>query len=62
MAVDNIRLAKAILWEQTKGNLRALGAASGASPSTESRSPNWEEVGRAVEKFIKNFEDHGLQE
>ncbi len=62
MAVDNISLVKAVLWEQTKGNLRALAAASGASPSTTKRSPDWVEVEKRVEKFIKDFEDDGLHE
>ncbi len=49
MAVDQISVAKAILWEQTKGNLRALASVSGAHSSSEKRSPDWEEVSKRVE-------------
>lgn len=60
--VDPIGLAKAILWEEAKGKLRAMAQASGQSPSTVDRSPDFQKVGAAVEKFIKNFEDEGYHE
>lgn len=66
---EAISLQKAILWEQAKGLLRAVVAASGArraeyDPGTGVYVPNraWEEGGRAVEAFIKKFEDDGLHE
>lgn len=59
MAVDHISTAKAILWEQTKGNLRAMTMASG---SGREREPSYEKVGAAVEQFIKDFEDEGYHE
>lgn len=60
--VDPIGLAKAILWEEAKGKLRAIATASGQHQSGTDRSPDWEKVTKAVEKFITDFEDHGYQE
>lgn len=60
--VDPIGLAKAILWEEAKGKLRALAAASGQNPSNKVRSPDWEKVSDAVENFILNFEANSYQE
>ena len=60
--IDPIGLAKAILWEEAKGKLRALAAASGQNPSNKERSPSWVTVNEAVEKFIHDFEDEGYHE
>jgi len=59
MAVDHISSLKAMVWEEAKGKLRALAALSG---SGREREPNFEVVGKAVEKFIKSFEENGLHE
>lgn len=58
----HIGLAKAILWEEAKGKLRAMAAAAGQQNSADNRGPDWEEVSRQVEQFIKRFEDDGLHE
>ena len=60
--VDPIGLAKAILWEEAKGALRALVAAGGQSQSAAERSPKYEDVLNFVEDFIKSFEDNSYQE
>lgn len=60
--VDPIGLAKAILWEETKGKLRALVSAGGQSQSSGERTPKYEDVMKFVEKFIKSFEDNSYQE
>lgn len=59
MAVDHISSLKAMTWEQAKGHLRAMVALSGSGLE---REPDFREVGKAVEKFIKNFEENGLHE
>lgn len=46
-------------WEECKGKLRAMTALSG---SAQNRTPDFEQVGKAVEAFIKVFEDNGLHE
>jgi len=58
--VDLIGLAKALVWEETKGHLRALVAASGQT--YVKRSPDSEKVRKVVEAFIKDFEDNGYHE
>lgn len=61
--VDPIGLAKAVLWEQAKGLLRAMVAADGAEQSRGSGfPPHFEKVEEAVETFIKAIEDEGLHE
>lgn len=62
MAVDQISIAKAILWEEAKGKLRAVAAVSGAHSSSEKRFPDWEEVSATIEKFITDFEGEGFNE
>lgn len=57
-----IGLHKAILWEEAKGKLRAMAAASGQITSTARRSPDWRSVSEAVEKFIRKFESDGFHE
>ena len=55
--------AKAQQWEIAKGHLRALAAIDGACSLGESVRPyRFEVVGAAIEKFIKEFEDAGLDE
>lgn len=60
--IDPIGLAKAILWEEAKGKLRALAAASGQYPSNNGHTEKWEQIDRRVEDFIKNFEEDCLHE
>lgn len=60
--VDPIGLAKAILWEEAKGKLRAIAAASGQNPSGTKRSPDWETVEKSVETFILYFEANSYHE
>jgi|LakMenEpi03Aug12_release.lakeMendotaPanAssembly.Ray.scaffolds.fasta_scaffold3264754_2 hypothetical protein len=57
-----IRVAKAHIWEEAKGKLRALYAVNGQVPSHEAFSPHWEDVKKAVEQFIKEFEEDGFHE
>jgi hypothetical protein len=58
-----IDVAKAMLWEEAKGKLRALVAVSGCVVSTDPEEPpRFEVVGGAVEAFIKRFENEGLHE
>jgi hypothetical protein len=59
MAVDHISSLKAMVWEEAKGKLRAMTMLSG---SGHERSPNFLIVAKAVEDFITEFEDNGLQE
>lgn len=61
---DAIGLAKAILWQEAIGKLRALVMAGGNENSTRAvdRGPDWQEVERCVEAFIKDFEDSGYHE
>lgn len=60
--VDPIGLAKAILWEEAKGKLRAIVSAGGQTQSGSDRSPDWEAVKKRVESFIDKFEADGLNE
>ena len=59
---EQIGLAKAILWEEAKGKLRAMVAAGGMAESTSARSPDWDIVSQAVEDFIVRFEENGFHE
>jgi hypothetical protein len=62
---EPIGLAKAILWEEAKGKLRALAAAEGA---THGGQPDqygvhrYQAISKRVERFIEKFEADGLQE
>lgn len=63
--VDPIGLAKAILWEEAKGKLRAMIAADGAEMGEERDEQgyfHYMKLKRAVNKFIKSFEEDGLHE
>ena len=63
---DPIGLAKAILWEEAKGKLRAIVAADGAVENGGSELHgerfHFEIVEEAVEAFIRSFESDGLHE
>lgn len=60
---DPIGLAKAILWEEAKGKLRAIVAADGAQHGgVYDGRPHFEIVEEVVESFIKAFESDGLHE
>lgn len=63
---DPIAIAKAILWEEAKGKLRALVAVEGQcgahNPEDKHRRERWREASEAVETFVKDFEDNGLHE
>ncbi len=59
----HIGLAKAILWEEAKGKLRALVAASGQGNTEDTGRPdNWQAVEAEVHQFIQTFENAGLHE
>jgi hypothetical protein len=68
MSADLLSLHKAVLWEQAKGALRAVVAAHGSQPAqygaggAHIENVRWVNSGKAVEKFINDFEDEGLHE
>jgi hypothetical protein len=55
---------KGIHWEQAKAQLRCLVAIDGSVSSGANKTGEFrfQIVSRAVEKFIKEFEDEGLNE
>lgn len=55
-----IRTAKAQQWEVAKGHLRAIAMIDGSSPS--GGKSNWEAIQKAVEDFIRDFEENGHNE
>lgn len=61
--VQNQRL---VLWEQTKGYLRAHLASQGQGPEKEllyeERQARYEVLRNRIEGFIKEMEDEGLHE
>lgn len=59
MAVDNIPLVKAVLWEEAKGKLRTIAKASDQSPNRSVRDFN--KITEVVEEFIDYFESYGYQ-
>lgn len=61
---DPIGLAKAVLWEEAKGKLRALVAAEGSNISEHYSGGKlrFQIVEDAVEKFIADFEGEGYHE
>lgn len=61
---DPIGLAKAILWEEAKGKLRALVAADGAEHAKRgvSEISHFQKLETAIDKFISDFEGEGLHE
>lgn len=60
---DGIGLAKAILWEEAKGKLRAIamaeGSAFGGKPTDKFK---YEYIEEFIEKFIMEFESEGYHE
>lgn len=64
---DPIGLAKALLWEEAKGKLRAIIAAEGTAQSgsiakdEDGRFP-FEKISDTIESFIADFESEGLHE
>lgn len=61
---DGIGLAKAILWEEAKGKLRAIVMADGSvyNSSVVNEKYHYEYIEEMVEEFIKEFESKGYQE
>lgn len=65
---DPIGLAKAILWEEAKGKLRALIAADGAEMERPGGPPepgvafHFELLEAKIDAFIADFEGEGLHE
>ena len=56
-----LEAAKAIIWEEAKGKLRALVALQGSYTSGEN-TDKYEKIDIEVEQFINHIENHGLQE
>lgn len=63
---DRIRIAKAQLWEEAKGKLRALVLVEGQcypdEPLHKHHRERYRKAGDAVEAFVRDFEDRGLHE
>lgn len=59
---DMIGLAKAVLWEEAKGKLRALIAADGSQHSGNGGHRDFTRTRTAVEAFITAFEEEGHHE
>lgn len=63
---DPIAIAKAMLWEEAKGKLRAMVAVEGQcgahNPEDQGRRDRWRDASDEIEAFIANFEDKALQE
>jgi hypothetical protein len=63
---DPIGIAKAMLWEEAKGKLRALVAVEGTcgahNPEDRHRRERWKEAETMIENFIHDFADHGFHE
>jgi len=63
---EAIGVAKASLWEQAKGKLRAMVAVEGQcsphAPEDEHRRVRWREAEGAINAFIVDFESNGLHE
>ena len=61
--MDAIGIAKAMLWEEAKGKLRALVAVNGQCSGTDEwRCGQWLKAEQMIDAFIKEFEDSGLHE
>lgn len=62
---DPIGLAKAVLWEEAKGKLRAMvavqGACEGGAEGQDSRA-HYDRVKAEIEMFIIRLENSGLHE
>jgi hypothetical protein len=62
-SLDPIGIAKAMLWEEAKGKIRAMVAVNGQCPCTdEHRVKQSKDAEKVSEAFFKKFEDHGLHE
>jgi hypothetical protein len=63
---DIIRVQKAVLWEQAKGQLRAMvlveGQCSAHDPGHSQQRTRWRDANEQIEDFIKSFESEGLHE
>lgn len=62
---DPIGLAKAVLWEEAKGKLRAIVAAEGSNIGEEYRPDRrfkFQAIEEFVDKFISEFEGEGYHE
>ena len=61
-----IAVAKAQLWEEAKGKLRAMiaveGQCSGSAPEHQHHRERWRDLGAAIEAFISQTEGAGLHE
>lgn len=57
-----IGAVKAAAWEEAKGKLRALVALSGQNPASEEGTERYERIKGKVERFIRSFEEYGLDE
>lgn len=65
-----VRMQKAVLWEQAKGALRAMVAAEAFRQLCQPLSPEmerhfgkqWENLDAAIEGFITHAEAHGWHE
>lgn len=57
---DALDALKPVVWEETKGKLRAFVALQGAYHGGDLE--DYYRVKNAVETFIKSFEDEGLHE
>lgn len=63
---SRIRIAKAQLWEEAKGKLRAMVAVEGQcyphEPLHKHHHERWRAANAAIEEFVRNFEYEGLHE
>ena len=57
-----ISMQKAVIWEESKGKLRALYMVNGMTDSENKHHVQWDKVKKRVEEFIKAFEEDGLHE
>ena len=55
-----ISLAKAVAWEQAKGQMRVVAAAAGETHDIN--DTRWKELKRRIEDFITGIEEDGLHE
>ncbi|WP_288806313.1 hypothetical protein [uncultured Novosphingobium sp.] len=66
LMADRIRVAKAQLWEEGKGKLRAMVAVEGQCGSHNrahhEQRRRWREAQDRIEEFIRRFEDDALHE
>lgn len=70
MEEEQVSMHKMMLWEQAKGQLRAMAVVDGhrrlCVPMTVDRDTQvrdrWLELDKAIEDFIASIEDEGLHE